>query len=149
MTLAESKQGFRLRVLRTTRHVEADIPGELLSLDTFYVGCRKGVGTVWHIAGCARRQIRVTRTRPRHAWTNGFVERVQRTISHEHWRIAFRRHDFTSCAALQRALDRYLRFYNLACPRRGCSLTTVAMSFLMCSSYVIARLLFAPFRAPS
>lgn len=52
MTLAESNQGFRLRVLRTTRHVEADIPGELLSLDTFYVGRRKGVGTVWHIAGC-------------------------------------------------------------------------------------------------
>lgn len=114
------------RALRKTRHVEADVPGELLSLDTFYVGRLKGVGKVWQItgcdvasshtwaqlvigevtaedtwrfvdthvrpvyrgagwalqrvltdgghefkgaflAGCARRQIRVTRTKPRHA----------------------------------------------------------------------------------
>lgn len=166
------------RALRKTRHVEADSPGELLSLDTFYVGRLKGVGKVWQItgcdvasshtwaqlvigevtaeetwrfvdthvrpayreagwtlqrvltdgghefkgvflAGCARRQIRVTRTKPRHAWTNGFVERVQGTILHEHWRIAFRRHYFTSRTALQRALDRYLRFYNLERPHRG------------------------------
>ena len=156
----------------------ADVPGELLSLDTFYVGQRKGVGKVWQItgcnaassytwaqlvigevtaedtwrfidthvrsayreagwplervltdgghefkgafpAGCARRQIRVTRTKPRHAWTNGFVERVHGTNLHEHWRIAFRRHYFTSRAALQRALDRYLRFYNFERPHRG------------------------------
>ena len=48
------------------------------------------------VAGCEQRGIRVTRTKPRHAWTNGFVERVQGTILHEHWRIAFRRHYFTS-----------------------------------------------------
>jgi hypothetical protein len=41
--------------------------------------------------GCDRLHIRVTRTKPRHAWTNGFVERLQKTILHEHWRIAFRR----------------------------------------------------------
>jgi transposase InsO family protein len=75
------------------------------------------------VAGCERRGIRVTRTKPRHAWTNGFVERVQGTILHEHWRIAFRRHYFTSGAALQRALDRYLRFYNRVsyCPTRRCA----------------------------
>lgn len=166
------------RALRKTRHVEADVPGELLSLDTFYVGRLKGVGKVWQITGCdaassqawaqlvigevtaddtwrfvdthvrpayraagwvlqrvlvdgghefkgafvtgcARRQLRVTRTKPRHAWTNGFVERVQGTILHEHWRIAFRRHYFTSLATLQRSLDRYLHFYNLERPHRG------------------------------
>jgi len=166
------------RALRKTRHVEADVPGELLSLDTFYVGRLKGVGKVWQITGCdaassqtwaqlvcgevtaadtwrfietyvrpayhaagwtlqrvlvdgghefkgafltgcARRHIRVTRTKPRHAWTNGFVERVQGTILHEHWRIAFRRQYFTSLSALQRSLDRYLRFYNLERPHRG------------------------------
>ena len=47
-------------------------------------------------AGCARLGIRVTRTKPRHAWTNGFVERLQKTILHEHWRIAFRRQYFTA-----------------------------------------------------
>ena len=58
-------------------------------------------------AGCERLGIRVTRTKPRHAWTNGFVERLQKTILHEHWRIAFRRQYFTGRRALQ-ALARSL-----------------------------------------
>jgi transposase InsO family protein len=168
----------RTRRRRKTRHVAANVPGELLSLDTFYVGKLKGVGKVWQItgcdvassytwaqlvvgevtgddtwrfvdttihgayraagwelqrvltdrghefkgafvAGCERHGIRVTRTKPRHAWTNGFVERVQGTILHEHWRIAFRRQYFTSAGGLQRSLDRYLRFYNVERPHRG------------------------------
>ena len=40
------------RALCKTRHVEADVPGEVLSLDTFYVGQLKGVGKVWQITGC-------------------------------------------------------------------------------------------------
>ena len=63
-------------------------------------------------AGCARLGVRVTRTKPRHAWTNGFVERLQKTILHEHWRVAFRRQYFTTRRALQLSLDRFLRFYN-------------------------------------
>ena len=39
---------------------------------------------------CRELNVQHTRTRPRHAWTNGFVERLQGTILHEHWRIAFR-----------------------------------------------------------
>jgi transposase len=168
----------RTRRRRQTRHVEASVPGELLSVDTFYVGKLKGVGKVWQItgcdvassytwaqlvvgevtsedtwrvvdtvirrgyraagwtlqrvltdrghefkgafvAGCERRGIRVTRTKPRHAWTNGFVERVQGTILHEHWRIAFRRQYFTGVAALQRSIDGYLHFYNVERPHRG------------------------------
>ena len=160
------------------RHVEADRPGDLLSLDTFYVGKLKGVGKVWQItgcdvassfgwarllvgevtavavlsflrevvrptyrqagwrlqrvltdngkefkgvfaAGCARLGIRVTRTKPRHAWTNGFVERFQKTILHEHWRIAFRRQYFTSRRSLQGSLDRFLHFYNCERTHRG------------------------------
>jgi transposase InsO family protein len=166
------------RTARRHRHVEAAQPGELLSLDTFYVGKLKGVGKVWQITGCdvassfgwarlvigevtaaavvgflrevirpacrqagwrlqrvltdngkefkgafavdcARLSIRVTRTRPRHAWTNGFVERLQKTILHEHWRIAFRRHYFTSRRSLQGSLDRFLQFYNHERPHRG------------------------------
>jgi len=166
------------RTMKPVRHVAARYPGELVSLDTFYVGKLKGVGKVWQItgcdvassfgwarvlvgevtaaavldflrdvvrptyrqagwrlrrvltdngkefkgvfaAGCARLGIRVTRTKPRHAWTNGFVERFQKTILHEHWRIAFRRQYFTGRRALQATLDRFLRFYNYDRPHRG------------------------------
>ena len=71
------------------------------------------------VAACAAHQVTHTRIKPRHAWTNGFVERLQGTILHEHWRIAFRRHDFTSARALQRSLDRFLAFYNRDRPHRG------------------------------
>jgi transposase InsO family protein len=70
-------------------------------------------------AGCARLGIRVTRTKPRHAWTNGFVERLQKTILHEHWRVAFRRQYFTGRRALQASLDRFLQFYNHDRTHRG------------------------------
>jgi transposase InsO family protein len=163
---------------RRTRHVAAAAPGDLLSLDTFYVGKLKGVGKIWQItgcdaacsyawarlvvgevtaaavltflrddvrptyrraqwrlqrvltdngkefkgafaAGCARLGVRITRTKPRHAWTNGFVERLQGTILHEHWRIAFRRQYFTGRVALQRSLDTFLEFYNHQRTHRG------------------------------
>jgi transposase InsO family protein len=160
-----------------TRHVEAHQPGELVCLDTFYVGNLKGVGKVWQITACDaacsygvawllptlsaaaaarflreslvplyRRAgwplqrvltdggsefkgafdeachqlgIRHTRTQPRHAWTNGFVERLQGTILQEHWRVAFRRRYFTSRGALQRSLDGFIRFYNDERPHQG------------------------------
>ena len=34
------------------RHVEASTPGELVCLDTFYIGKLKGVGKVWQITAC-------------------------------------------------------------------------------------------------
>ena len=71
------------------------------------------------VSACAARRIRHTRTKPRHAWTNGFVERLQGTILHEYWRIAFRRQYFTGLAALRRSLDGFLRFYNTERPHRG------------------------------
>jgi transposase InsO family protein len=166
------------RTAPPARHVAARRPGDLLSLDTFYVGKLKGVGKVWQItgcdaassyawawlvlgevtaaavlaflrevvqpvyrragwrlkrvltdngkefkgafaAGCERLGIRITRTKPRHAWTNGFVERLQKTILHEHWRIAFRRQYFTSRRSLQGSLDRFLQFYNHERTHRG------------------------------
>src|SRR5256886_3443538 len=160
-----------------TRHVEAKEPGELVCLDTFYIGNLKGVGKVWQItacdaatsyglagllpahdavaaatflrevvvphyqragwpmrrvltdggpefkgafdAACRRLRIRHTRTKPRHAWTNGFVERLQGTILQEHWRVAFRRHYFPSRRALQRAPDGFMRHYNIERPHQG------------------------------
>ncbi len=158
-------------------HVAAQRPGDLVCLDTFYIGKLKGVGKVWQYTACdaacsyaiaqvttefsavaaaqflrtrvwpayraagwrVRRvltdqgneyrgafdqacqhlRIRHTRTRPRHAWTNGFVERLQGTILSELWRVEFRRRFFTSTAQLQIALDRYLGFYNHHRPHLG------------------------------
>ena len=162
---------------RRSQHVRVQRPGELVCLDSFYVGRLKGVGKVWQLTACdaassyaaarivpaataqqtaaflrevlgplyrragwpIRRVltdggseyrgvfetvcrelgIRQTRTRPRHAWTNGFVERLQGTILHEHWRVAFRRAYFTSRRQLQRSLDGFLRFYNEERPHQG------------------------------
>jgi len=61
---------------------------------------------------CRQLGIRHTRTKPRHAFTNGFVERLQQTILHEHWRIEFRRRYFTRLRQLEASLQSYLRFYN-------------------------------------
>ncbi len=51
---------------------------------------------------CDGLRIQHTRTKPRHAFTNGFVERLQGTILHEHWRIEFRRRYFTQIRQLDR-----------------------------------------------
>jgi transposase InsO family protein len=162
---------------RQTRHVEAEIPGELICIDTFFIGKLKGVGKLWQMTACdaassyalarvvavcnaqqaasflkevvavelaeagwrlqrvltdggsefkgefdqACRElnIRHTRTRPRHAWTNGFVERLQGTILHEHWRVAFRRRYFRRRHQLQESLDGFLKLYNFERPHQG------------------------------
>lgn len=162
---------------RHAPHIQASQPGELVCLDTFYVGKLKGVGKVWQYTACdaacsfavaqvslefsaraaarfltsrvlptyraagwplqriltdqgneyrgafdqvcAQAGIRHTRTKPRHAWTNGFVERLQGTILSELWRIEFRRRFFTSAAAMQTALDCYLKFYNTRRSHQG------------------------------
>jgi len=159
------------------RHVEAERPGDLVCLDTFYIGNLKGVGKVWQFTACdaacsfaaawlttelsarnARRFLRRylmplyrqaghtlravltdggsewksvfdttclrlgiehRRTKPRHAWTNGFVERLQGTILTELWRCAFRRTYYTAVAPMQRDLDRYLKFYNFERAHQG------------------------------
>jgi transposase InsO family protein len=68
---------------------------------------------------CAQLGIRHTRTKPHHAWTNGFVERLQVTVLSELWRVEFRRRFFTSIAAMQAALDHYLDFYNTRRSHQG------------------------------
>jgi len=180
-----------------TRHVEAEVPGELVCLDTFYIGKLKGVGPVWQITACdaassygvaailpalthqaaaaflrdtllpvfakagwplhrvltdggnefkgtfdevcTARGIRHTRTKPRHAWTNGFVERLQQTILHEHWRVVFRRTYFTGRAALHRTLQRFLRFYNFERPHHGYRVRGRTPASIVFGARVVAR----------
>jgi transposase InsO family protein len=150
-------------------HIEATDPGQLVCLDTFYIGNLKGVSKVWQITACDAatsyglagllpthdaaaaetlpgevvvppfqragwsvrrvltdgspefksafdlvcRQLGVRHTtKPRHAWTNAFVERLQGTILEELGRMAFRRRYFTTRAALHRALAGFMRYYN-------------------------------------
>lgn len=158
-------------------HVSAKRPGDLVCLDTFFIGRLKGVGKVWQYTACdaassfaiARLSlrhdaqeaarflttavlptlreaghrlravltdggpefhkafhrtclasgIRHKRTRPRHPWTNGFVERLQGTILTELWRCAFRRTYYRALAAMHQDLQDYLRFYNFERPHRG------------------------------
>ena len=68
---------------------------------------------------CGQLGIRHTRTKPRHAFTNGFVERLQQTILHDHWRIEFRRRYFTRLHQLDHSLQSYLRFYNFERAHHG------------------------------
>jgi transposase InsO family protein len=68
---------------------------------------------------CHTLGVRQTRTRPKHPFTNGFVERVQGTLLHEHWRVEFRRRYFTRVGQLERSLESALRFYNHERPHRG------------------------------
>ena len=37
---------------RKTRHVQAEHPGELVCIDTFYIGNLKGVGKLWQLTAC-------------------------------------------------------------------------------------------------
>jgi transposase InsO family protein len=70
-------------------------------------------------AACAQLGIRQTRIKTRHAWTNGFVERLPQTILTEHWRVVFRRHYFTSRVTLDRSLHHFMQFYNFDRPHHG------------------------------
>lgn len=178
--LTERSRRALARARSKTRHVDATEPGELVCLDSFYIGKLKGVGKVWQLTACdaassygaarvvvaptsvmavqARaflkevliplyeeagwpirrvltdggsefkgefhqacrdRGIRHTRIKPGHAWTNGFVERLQGTLLHEHWRIEFRRRFFTRLPQLERSLQAFLDFYNFQRPHQG------------------------------
>jgi IS30 family transposase len=68
---------------------------------------------------CKDLGVRKTKTKPRHPFTNGFVERVQGTLLHEHWRVEFRRRYFTRVGQIERSLEGALRFYNYDRPHRG------------------------------
>ena len=178
------------------QHVHAETPGELVCLDTFYIGKLKGVGKVWQVTACDAacsygvawllpalsaeataaflRQIllpryqragwslqrvltdggsefkgpfaeacralgiRHSRTKPRHAWTNGFVERLQGTILHEHWRIQFRRQYFTGRSAMQRSLEAFMKFYNEQRPHHGYRLRGRTPNELFCGAAPVA-----------
>lgn len=67
----------------------------------------------------ALNDIEHRRTKVNHPQTNGFVERLNRTLLDEFLRSAFREKFYGSIRALQKDLDRFLRHYNFERPHQG------------------------------
>ena len=59
------------------------------------------------------------RTKARNPQTNGFVERFNRTVLEEFFRVKFRERFYESVEALQKDLDAWLAFYNRERPHLG------------------------------
>jgi len=169
------------RVKAKSRHIHAEEPGDLVGLDTFYVGCLKGVGRIYQMTACdtatsfgwaklytdksAASAIDFLKmilasshgvpvkavltdngkeftthwdgrchdfeafriwlgighhyTRVKHPWTNGFTERLNRTILEKFLQIALRKTRYYSLDKLQRDLDRFMIHYNFERPHQG------------------------------
>lgn len=54
--------------------------------------------------------------------SNGFVERLHRTLLHEHLRIDGHKNFYESIEHMQKNLDAYLVSYNTKRPHRGCGM---------------------------
>ena len=59
------------------------------------------------------------RTQVRHPYTNGFVERFNRTVLDEFFRPAFRKKAYLSVKSVQKDLDQWLQHYNYERPHQG------------------------------
>jgi len=169
------------RARSKSRHIQADDPGELVCIDTFYIGCLKGVGRIYQLTGCdaatsfawaklytdktaraavdfleyilensrgvtvsnvltdngkeftthwaskkhrfenalKNKEIKHRYTKVKHPWTNGFAERLNRTILEEFYQIALRKKKYIGIQDLQVDLDRFIEFYNFNRPHQG------------------------------
>jgi len=164
------------------RHIETNCTGELVAVDTFFVGTLKGIGRIYlqsaidcfnrHAWGrlyttklpmtavqllnndvlpfyeqhaacvktilsdngrefCGREdrhpyelflqleEIEHRTTKVRRPQSNGFVERLHRTLLDEHFRVMGRKKFYESVAEMQQDLDAYLQYYNTKRPHQG------------------------------
>ena len=67
----------------------------------------------------ALNEIEHRRTKVKSPQTNGFIERFNKTVLDEFFRIVFRENYYESVEALQEDLDRWLIHYNTERPHRG------------------------------
>lgn len=58
-------------------------------------------------------------TQVRHPWTNGFAERLNRTILEEFYQVVLRKKIYRSAEELQFDLNQFLAFYNFNRPHQG------------------------------
>jgi transposase InsO family protein len=68
---------------------------------------------------CAMEGIEHRTTKIRHSQTNGFVERMNRTLLDECFRVQGRQTWYIEPEEIQRDLDRFLRYYNLERSHQG------------------------------
>ena len=169
------------RIRSKSRHIQADQPGELVCIDTFSIGCLKGVGRIYQMTACdaassfawaklytdksarsavdfldhilntahgvavkailtdngkeftthwaskkhlferilKNRGIKHRYTKVKHPWTNGFAERLNRTILEEFYQVALRKKRYFNPQDLQDDLDAFIEFYNFKRPHQG------------------------------
>ena len=65
------------------------------------------------------RGIKHRYTKVKHPWTNGFVERLNRTILEEFYQVALRKKRYFNPQDLQDDLDAFIEFYNFKRPHQG------------------------------
>jgi transposase InsO family protein len=65
------------------------------------------------------RGIKHRYTQVRHPWTNGFAERLNRTILEEFYQVALRKKIYRTLEELQVDLNHFLAFYNFSRPHQG------------------------------
>jgi transposase InsO family protein len=178
-----------------SRHIQAEEPGELVGIDTFYVGCLKGVGRIYQLTACdnassfawaklythktaqsavdflyhiigndqgvtinnvltdngleftthwesgnhrfenalKEQGVKHRYTRVKHPWTNGFVERLNRTILEEFYQVALRKKRYLMLHELQQDLSSFIQHYNFNRPHQGYRLNGSAPADLFCS----------------
>lgn len=56
--------------------------------------------------------IKHTTTKVRHSWTNGYVERLNKTLLDEFYSLVFRKKRYESIEELQVDLDEFMDYYN-------------------------------------
>jgi len=61
---------------------------------------------------CKKLGIKHTITRVKHSWTNGYVERLNKTFLDEFYSVAFRKKHYKSIEELQIDLDKFMDYYN-------------------------------------
>lgn len=71
-------------------------------------------------------------TQVKHPWTNGFVERLNRTILEEFYQVALRKKIYHSLDELQRDLNQFLNWYNFNRPHQGYRLKGCCPADLFC-----------------
>lgn len=164
-----------------SRHIQVNDPGELICIDTFDIGCLKGVGRIYQMTACdaatsfawaklyteksarsavnfidyllagaygimvktvltdngkeftthwaskkhrfenalKNKGIKHRYTKVKHPWTNGFAERLNRTILEEFYQVTLRKKKYIGIQDLQVDLDRFIEFYNFNRPHQG------------------------------
>lgn len=67
----------------------------------------------------AEQGIKHRYTKVQHPWTNGFVERLNRTILEEFYQVELRKKRYETVTELQTDLNQFISFYNFSRPHQG------------------------------